>query len=271
MNRFSVLLLVVLSLGFAPFLVKARKPGQQKKVEIAPGVKMVFCWVPAGKATLGSPKDEKGRAENEQEHEFSTKGFWLGKYPVTQEQWQAVMGYNPSNFNGKNENKAKGLDTSLFPVEAVSWHDCQAFIQKVNQHLGKGKVSLPHEDEWEYACRGGKGNKQPFYWGNSLNGKQANCDGTVPYGTAMKGPDLERTTKVGSYETVAPHPWRLCDMVGNVSQWCDNLYKPMGTGRVLRAGSCFSYAPFCRPARRYASEPGSCSQFIGCRLLLRQD
>jgi formylglycine-generating enzyme required for sulfatase activity len=251
MNRFPFRLLLILSasapLAFAPLPAKQRKGGEEKPVEIARGVQMVFGWIPAGTTTLGSPRDEKNRDNNEKEHEYSSKGFWLGKYSVTQEQWQAVMGTNPSHFNGKEDNKAKGMDTQFFPVERVSWNDCQDFIQKVNKHLGKGKVSLPHEDEWEYACRGGKGNKRPFYWGDSLNGKQANCVGTLlQYGTNAQGPYLDRTTRVGSYEKVAPHPWGLCDMAGDVLQWCDNLHTSHGTARALRGGSFCYIARFCR-------------------------
>ncbi len=83
-----------------------------------------------------------------------------------------MMGTNPSMFNGKNPNSVKGLDTSRFPVEMVSWDDCQAFVEKLNEKVGEaekvfgGKVrfALPHEDEWEYACRGGLGNGQAFYF-----------------------------------------------------------------------------------------------------------
>src|SRR5579872_2819654 len=84
--------------------------------------------VDTGKATLGSPKEEKERSSDEVEHEYATKGYWLAKYPVTQSEWKAVMGDNPSFFDGKKDNKAKGIDTSRFPVESVSWDDCQKFL-----------------------------------------------------------------------------------------------------------------------------------------------
>ena len=73
---------------------------------------MKFCWIPVGKATLGSPKEERERYDDEKEHEYATKGFWLGKYPVTQVEWKAVMKENPSAFDGKNDNPAKGMDTT---------------------------------------------------------------------------------------------------------------------------------------------------------------
>src|SRR5215203_1527918 len=116
------------------------------------------------------------------------------------------MGYNPSEFDGIKGNKAKGMDTSRFPVERVSWdricgqekYAGMGFLDKIDHSgiqraLGKsGKFRLPHEDEWEYACRGGRGNKQAFFWGDALNGTEANCDGNYPYGTT-KRPHLQRT------------------------------------------------------------------------------
>jgi formylglycine-generating enzyme required for sulfatase activity len=203
-----------------------RKPGDVVEVPIAEGVTMKFCWVPAGTATLGSPVTEKDRNNNEKEHEFTTKGFWLGKYAVTQAEWTVVMGRNPSNFSttGARKNQVAGIDTSRCPVEQVSWNDCQDFLETLNEKIkipsamGKGRFALPHEDEWEYACRGSKGNKQPFYFGNELNGTQANCRGDVPYGTTIKGRNLGFPTPVGSYERIAPHLWGLSDMHGNVWQ-----------------------------------------------------
>ena len=98
------------------------KGGDTRAVEISNRVKMVFCYIPRGKATLGSPKEEKGHAFEEVEHEFISPGYWLGKYEVTQAEWMAVMdGKNPSEFDGQKDNKAKGMDTSRFPVENVSW------------------------------------------------------------------------------------------------------------------------------------------------------
>jgi len=241
------------------------EPGEAVEVEIAKGMKMKFCWIPAGKATLGSPATEKGRRDNENVHEFNTKGFWLGKYAVTQEQWEAVMGNNPSFFS-KQDRGVQGLDTSRFPVENVSWDDCQDFLKKLNERvkipneLGKGIFSLPHEDEWEYACRGGKGNKQPFYFGSELNGTQANCNGEKPYGTTTKGIRLGRTTTVGSYEKIAPHPWGLCDMIGNVDQWCEDK---LG---VHRGSSWCDLASSCRTANRGSIAPGPFGSHIGFRV-----
>ncbi len=278
---------------------KDPRPGELVEVEIANGVKMKFCWVPPGEAQLGSPKAERQEVlkqvlkqlkqvkepawmaleDEEVRGQFKTKGFWLAKYPVTQQEWAAVMGNNPSHFSKQGVGKANvaGRDTSRFPVESVSWHDCQDFLEKLNRTakppaaLEKGKFALPHEDEWEYACRGGKENKQAFYFGNVLNGRQANCNGNYPFGTTTKGPYVQRTTAVGSYETAAPHPWKLCDMHGNVLQWCANWYLGEQNARVIRGGSWDGSSGGCRSANRCFGVPGASGCRIGCRVSFRLD
>ncbi|HYH66584.1 MAG TPA: SUMF1/EgtB/PvdO family nonheme iron enzyme [Urbifossiella sp.] len=225
----------------APSAPTVPRPGETRDVEIAAGVKMTFCWVPAGESQLGSPKAEldaierqgaKGLSgDGEKRGRFKTDGFWLGKYEVTQAEWTAVMGYNPSHFNGTNPNAAKGLDTSRFPLENVSWDTiCRSggFLDRASAHGGvakafgrPGRLALPHSNAWEYACRGGLGNARPFPFGHELNGTQANMNGSLPFGTTVKGPNLQRTVPVGLYEAKFPHPWGLCDMAGNVRELCD--------------------------------------------------
>jgi formylglycine-generating enzyme required for sulfatase activity len=272
------------------------KAGKEREFEIAAGVKMKFCWIPEGEVQLGSPNterdvlleqlieakivaDEKAPKWFSLEAEgargkFHTKGFWLGKYPVTQAEWKAEMGDNPSYFDGKKDNKAKGLNTDRFPVEMVSWDDCQKFLEKLNKRIevekvfGKvGQFVLPHEDQWEYACRGGKGNKQAFYFGPELNGTIANCYGNFPYGTDKWGDFKDRTTELGSYAKDWPHPWGLCDMHGNVWQWCDNHYEE-SNARVLRGGSWYEHARYCRSAYRHREEPDCRLGFSGFRVCL---
>jgi formylglycine-generating enzyme len=277
-------------------------PGEERDYEIARGVKMKFCWIPPGRAQLGSPKAERDavweqikkdykeepewlQSEAEEKRgEYRSKGFWLGKYPVTQGEWLAVMEVkNPSRFCKDGDGKDKvPEDTSRFPVEQVSAEDAEKFLEKLNGRVGReelvrtfgtrGKFVLPHEDEWEYACRGGKGNRQPYYFGNELNGKQANCNGTVPFGTETKGPYLERTTEVGSYARDYPHPWGLCDMHGNVYQWCQNNYNnDPKIGRVVRGGSWSSGADGCRAAHYNGRSPAYRNYYLGCRVCFRLD
>jgi formylglycine-generating enzyme required for sulfatase activity len=266
------------------------KPGDIAEVEIAKGVMMKFCWVPPGEAQLGSPKEEQdyvvktffqGRRPDFMDREseaargkFKTNGFWMGKYAVTQAEWEAVMGNNPSRFskNGGGSQQVAGMDTGRLPVENVPWDNCQKFLSKLNDAaklpaaMGKGKFDLPHEDQWEYACRGGRGNKQPFYFGHELDGSQANCDGRDPYGTTAKGRQLYRTSEVGSYEKVAPHPWGLCDMHGNVCQWCQNKYDG-GNFRVLRGGSWGDDSRFCCSAIRFKGWPEDPISQFGFRVV----
>jgi formylglycine-generating enzyme required for sulfatase activity len=274
---------------FAAPVPPGPKPGDTREFTITAGVKMVFCWIPPGTAQLGSPKAEQDYLTNtflegkrpdwlDDENEtargrFRSKGFWLGKYEAMQGEWTAVMGTNPSGFDGTKDNRAKGMQTSRFPVEQVTWDDCQEFLKKVNEFPGRqrGRFVLPHEDDWEYACRGGKGNGRAFYWGDTLNGTEANCDGNDPYGGAATGTNLQRTAEVGSYETKAPHPWGLCDMAGNVWEWCENKHKQSEDRRVLRGGSWSDVAWDCRAASHFDLSPDSRYGSYGFRVCFRLD
>ena len=189
---------------------------------------------------------------------------------MTQAEWAAVMGTNLSWFRSDNEGaKVRGLNTSRFPVENVNWDECQQLLRIVNARVDKPiSLRLPHEDQWEYACRGGLGNTRPFYFGSVLNGSQANTKGSSPYGTTDSGPDLDRPCAVddtgnGKYE---PHPWGLMHMHGNVWEWCDNVYE--GTqNRVLRGGSWAAGSQRARSANRYAMPPATRTNNIGFRLV----
>jgi len=191
-----------------------------------------------------------------------TKGFWTGVHPVTQAQWRAVMGTEPSYFKG---------DT--LPVECVSWDDAVAFCGTLKPKTGL-EVRLPTEAEWEYAARGGT--TTPFYWGSELNGTQANCDGNDPYGTTTKGPSLETTTAVGTYAGKYPHPWGLTDVMGNVWEWCSGWYDPEcrdgeQTKRIQRGGNWSRYPRSCRAAYRDVIAPGTRSSYFGFRVCVALD
>ena len=225
---------------------------------------MKFVWIAPGSFLMGSPDTEKQRGLDEVRHKVTlTRGFHLATHLVTQEQWQKIMGDNPSVFQGE-----KGL-----PVDNVSWNDCQSFIEKLSD-MDKRRYRLPTEAEWEYACRAGT--TTPFHFGNTLSSEQANFDGTVPYGDAKKGVYQGKTTRVGYYPANA---WGLFDMHGNLRQFCQDYYADYpnaevtdpkgpasGTTRVLRGGSWRNQAAFCRSASRYTFNPGIASHDFGLRL-----
>jgi formylglycine-generating enzyme required for sulfatase activity len=238
---------------------------------------MKFVPLPKGTFYMGWNGAEGSAKKTEIKEEFE-----IGVYTVTQGQWQAVMGKNPSYFSRDGEGKdwVKGIkdeDLEHFPVENVSWEDCQEFIKKLNvQEKGKGWVyRLPSEAEWEYACRGGATSEEEcsyhFYFAkptNDLSSKEANFNGNFPFGKADKGPCVKRPTKVGSY---ASNKLGLYDMHGNVWQWCADLYDPKGTevgvsDRVHRGGSWNLNGIYCQAAFRHADTPSD--QFINLGLRL---
>jgi formylglycine-generating enzyme required for sulfatase activity len=264
-------------------------------LDLSGGVTMELVRIPAGEFLMGSPKSEQDEYKrlsrktvtDEDQHPVRiSKGFYLGRYPVTQEQYQAVTGRNPSYFcaSGVGKDKVQGLDTRRFPVESVSWDDAAAFCEKLSGATRR-KVTLPIEAEWEYACRAGT--QTAFYFGDALNGTQANCKGTEPFGTTAKGPYLGRTSRVGSYEKDYPHPWGLADMHGNVWQWCQDRYDagyyersptvdPLCMDgernyRILRGGSWYGGARDCRAAGRYWIAPLYRRLHFGFRIALHPD
>lgn len=268
---------------------KEVKPGDERVFDVGYGVKMRFCWIPGTKekVKLGSPRTEFGRMENEADHEVELDGFWLAKYEMTQGQYVKLTGKsNPSWFcpEGRGKEQIQGLNTDDFPVECVTWEDAQACIKAMKTPQGMKRLCLPSEAQWEWAARGGCGNGRPFYWGNALNGEKANCNGSDPYGTLTKGVRLDRTEMVGMYEAKAPHPWGLCDMSGNVWEWCEDYhgdYSKLPSGknpvqsnkqsenwRVMRGGGWGYHPGNCRSAYRGGSAPDNTNDHNGFRIAI---
>jgi formylglycine-generating enzyme required for sulfatase activity len=204
--------------------------------------------------------------------------FEIAVHAVTQGQWQAVMGNNPSWFSRSGGGRGSVLDISdeelkLFPVESVSWDDVREFLQKLNEkERGGGYLyRVPTEAEWEYACRGGAVSEEEcsyhFYLEkptNDLSSDQANFNGNFPFGKAPKGKYLGRPTRVGAYH---PNKLGLCDMHGNVWQWCAAQLGLEGGPAAVVRGSCWNFdATNARASMRSPIDPSHRVDALGFRL-----
>jgi formylglycine-generating enzyme required for sulfatase activity len=217
--------------------------------DLGNGIVLEMVYIPGGTFMMGSPATEERREEYESpQHQVTVPAFYAGKYPITQAQWQAVMGNNPSYFKGEKR-----------PVETVSWDDAVEFCGKLSQQTGK-KYRLLSEAEWEYACRAGT--TTPFYFGETITSDLVNHNGSSPYANAPKGLNRRKTTDVGSFP---PNAFGLYDMHGNVWEWCSDEWYENYNGtptdgsswepgtdntRLLRGGSWSYRAVFCRSAFR---------------------
>jgi len=225
---------------------------------------MKFVLLPPGSFTMGSANTEKGRGDDEIPRKITfAKGLYIGVHTVTQEQWQAIMGNNPSHFKGEK----------TLPVDQVSWLDCVEFCKKLHAK-DKKPYRLPTEAEWEFACRAGT--STPYHFGSTIVSDQANYNGNFIYGDGKLGVYREKTTPVGSFPA---NVWGLHDMHGNVWQWCNDWHGgytrndltdpqgPMtGKNRVQRGGSWGSHPIFCRSANRNFSDPEQRTEYVGFRV-----
>jgi uncharacterized protein (TIGR02996 family) len=222
-----------------------------------------FAWVPAGIFLMGSPETEPMRDEHEVPHPIRvTRGFWMGVQPVTQSQWQTVVGNkSPSHFSGANH-----------PVENVTWEECQAFCLRLREWDGR-RYRLPTEAEWEYACRAGT--TTPFHFGATLSTNQANFDGHFVYDKGQPGIYRRKTIPVGSF---LGNAFGLHDMHGNVWDWCRNSYadypyqeepddeESNGEERVIRGGSWFRAPWLSRSAYRDHRSQTTRDDAVGLRV-----
>jgi formylglycine-generating enzyme required for sulfatase activity len=255
---------------------KTKSQPKELTFDLGKGIKLEMVLIPAGEFMMGSPDSDKDARDDEKpQHRVRiTKPFYLGKYLVTQEQWRAVMGSNPSRFRGPNN-----------PVEMVGWDECENFLKKLNAKIGNqgGKFLLPTEAQWEYACRAGSKTKYCFgddetqlgdyaWWCKNsysnthpVDEKKPKAQGLFdvlgnPWYSSVDSPN--KTQPVGLKK---PNAWGLYDMHGNVWEMCqdwheDGYYKDSpvddptgpikGSQRVHRGGSWNSNAFFCRSAVR---------------------
>jgi formylglycine-generating enzyme required for sulfatase activity len=228
------------------------------------GLKLKLCWCPPGTFTMGSPAGESGRYSDENQVSVTlSRGFWLGKYEVTQGEWQAVMGSNPSGFSSSS---------SQAPVETVSWDEATEFCRKLTEQEHQAgrlpadwEYRLPTEAQWEYACRAGSTTRYAF--GDS----ESELDKYAWY-------YINSGSKTHSVGEKQPNGWGLHDMYGNVWEWCRDWYSytlPGGTDaegpatasdRVHRGGSWYISAAYCRSAPRGRDSPEDRSDDLGFRL-----
>ncbi|HEX3857619.1 MAG TPA: formylglycine-generating enzyme family protein [Verrucomicrobiae bacterium] len=253
---------------------------QQLPTNVVPLANMI--WISPGTFTMGSPTNEAERIADETQHTVTlSRGFYMGRYLVTQGDYLALIGSNPSYFP---TNHVQNLN---LPVEEVNWDDATNYCAQLTQQEAlAGRLPLgwsyrlPTESEWEYACRAGT--TTAFYYGNALRSGMANFDGTREYDstggtiTNLTGINLAQTTVVGSYEANA---WGLSDMCGNVEEWCwdwygtypsGNVTDPQGpaTGpsHIVRGGAWFYPGVSCRSAER--GDAFGFFNFLGFRVVL---
>jgi formylglycine-generating enzyme required for sulfatase activity/tRNA A-37 threonylcarbamoyl transferase component Bud32 len=229
---------------------RQRHQAQFIREKLGSGAILDMVAIPGGSFMMGSPSTEAGRYNYEgPQRTINIPPFFMGKYEVTQEQYQAVMGNNPSGFKGAKR-----------PVEQVNWDEAVEFCRKLTQKTGKS-YRLPSEAEWEYACRART--TTPFYFGETITPDLVNYDGNYPYGSAPKGLYRKETTDVGSFP---PNAFGLYDMHGNVWEWCSDKWHGNYSGaptdgsswetgtdnnRVQRGGSWSGNAVYCRSAYRH--------------------
>ena len=230
MKRFAALVasLALASLAFDQLQTGAgsfvgSKTGDTREVA---GVKL--CWCPPGHFKMGSPPDEPERRLDERQVDVTlTRGFWMGKYEVTQGEWKRIVGKLPGELT------ADGGAGEDFAVYNMNYAEAETFCRKLTERgrqsgeLPPGwEFRLPTEAQWEYACRAGTTTATAF--GDKLSNKQANFQGK-PYNGAENGPSHNKAVKVGSYP---PNAWGLCDMHGNLCEWCRDWYHASFPGGV---------------------------------------
>ena len=258
----------VMLAGCTASVKHAGRPAAPWMLDLGSGVKLELAWIPPGEFEMGA---HGGPSTEEPAHKVRfAKGFWMGRYEVTQEQWQQVMGSNPAHFKGEKN-----------PVEQVSWDDCQEFLRRVNQYPTVTNEQfcfrLPSEAEWEYACRAGT--STAVHYGNNMDSSMANFNGNYPAGEGAKGEDRQRTVPAGSFP---PNAWGLHDMHGNVWEWCEDCYHenyvnapldgsawltPPGSNRIARGGAWIATADCCFSSHRFWLYSNARRSFVGFRVV----
>jgi len=232
--------------------------------DLGNSIVLEMVYIPGGTFMMGSLNNEEGRYDYESpQHQVTVPAFYAGKYPITQGQWQAVMG---NKFNDEKR-----------PIVSIWWDKAVEFCGQLSQKTGK-KYRLLSEAEWEYACRART--TTPFHFGQTITPEFVNYQGNRPYANAPTGLYRQERTDVGNFP---PNAFGLYDMHGNVCEWCSDRWHSnyngaptdgssweTGTGndRVLRGGSWYHNAVLCRSAMRNWDATGSLYTFLGFRVAL---
>ena len=253
----------------------SREPKETKYYteDLGNSLKLDMLLIPGGSFRMGS-LEKKGTAPPKSSPQVKLKSFFLGKYPVTQKQWRAMvfrpkvkvdLEPNPSYFKGDER-----------PVEGISWYDAVEFCQRLSQATGK-KYRLPTETEWEYACRAGT--TTPFHFGETITDALVNYDASYTYAQEPTGKYRQKTTPVGSFP---PNAFGLYDLHGLVWEWCEDDWRKNSQGtttedivlrleasqvRVIRGGSWDEVPGHCRSAFRELNYSVVRVNFIGFRIL----
>ncbi|ABW28727.1 conserved domain protein [Acaryochloris marina MBIC11017] len=248
---------------------RMQQSAQSYRQPLVGGVALEMVAIPGGQFTMGSPVTETHREKNEDpKHVVDVPAFLMGKYPITQAQWQAIMGDNPSKFQGANH-----------PVDQVSWFLAEEFCQKLSLATGQD-YRLPSEAEWEYAARAGT--DTPFHFGQTITTDLANYDGNYAYDKGPKGTFRKKTVPV---DQLAGNAFGLFNMHGQVWEWCLDHWHDTYDGaprdgtawveqgdpkmrRVRRGGSWYDSPHACRSAFRYRSYPYAYTGSFGLRVVL---
>jgi formylglycine-generating enzyme required for sulfatase activity len=245
-----------------PRITKMTREAEYTTEELGNDVKLEMVYIPPGNFMMGSNEHDSKKPI----HRVTIAPFCMGRYTITQQQYQAIIGKNPSRFNGDNR-----------PVETVTWNDAMSFCQKLSKSTGK-QYTLPSESQWEYACRAGT--TTPFYFGETIVPDLVNYNRNDTYGKAPEGKYRQQTTDVGDFP---PNAFGLCDTHGNVREWCLDTWHDNYAGapidgsawidgknqtrRLTRGGSWVDYPRDCRSATRNNLSPDYRYYNIGFRVV----
>ncbi len=257
-----------------------RHQAQYFTEDLGNGVTLEMVDIPGGTFTMGAPETEKESRDTERpQHQVTVPPFFMGKYPITQAQWQAVAAFPQVNRElDPDPSRFKGSDR---PVETISWYDADEFCARLAKATGRD-YRLPSEAEWEYACRAGT--TTPFHFGETITPELANYNGEYTYGAGSKGEYRQETTPVGKFQV--NNAFGLSDMHGNVFEWCvDHLHENYESSpldgsawlensdndnhsRMLRGGSWLNSPWDCRSAYRSPYDPDFRSYSLGFRVVV---